>query len=170
MADAHEVLGIAKNASIAEIRRAHRELARRWHPDRFAEGPERMWAEHKMMEINQAFEEALKQAVHCEGLNEATPEYEQLEDVKKLLDLGQLSAARQALMRVATRSAEWNYLFGAVLLRLGEIEKAVLYFGIAMRQRPDNAQYQTAYMSAEAIRDKGKLGSKLRQWLKLGRD
>lgn len=157
MADAFETLGIDKNASVGDIRRAHRSLARRWHPDRFQEGPERMWAERRMTEINIAFEDALKQAVRVEGLNEATPESEQLEDVKKLLTLGQLSAARQALMRIATRSAEWNYLFGAVLMRLGEIEKAVLYFGIATRQRPENAQYQTAFLSAEAIRDKTRL-------------
>lgn len=168
MATAHEVLGVDKNASVTEIRRAHRELARRWHPDRFAPGPERMWAENRMTEINQAFEEVLKQASRSEGLNETTPEHEQLEDVRKLLGLGQLSAARQALMRIATRSAEWNYLFGAVLLRLGEIEKAVLYFGIATRQRPDNPQYQTAYLSAESMRDRSRLRPRLKRWLKGG--
>ncbi len=59
-------------------------------------------------------------------------------------------------MRVASRSAEWNYLFGAVLFRLGEIEKAVLYFGIATRQQPGNPQYQTAYESAEALRSRNR--------------
>lgn len=157
LADAYEVLGVDKDASAAEIRRAHRELARRWHPDRFQEGPERLWAESRMVEINLAFEDALRQVSKCDtGVNETTPECEQLEDVRKLLGLGQLNAARQALMRVATRSAEWNYLFGAVLFRLGEIEKAVLYFGIATRQRPGNPQYQTAYLSAEAVRNRGK--------------
>lgn len=169
MTDPYNVLGVSKNATVSEIRRAHRELARRWHPDRFAEGPERMWAEKRMTEINQAFGEVLKQVSRSEGLNETTPEREQLSDVRKLMELGQLSAARQALMRVATRSAEWNYLFGAVLLRLGELEKAVLYFGIAMRQRPENAEYQTAYLSAEAMRDRRKIGSKLKRWLKPGR-
>lgn len=161
MADAYDVLGVGRNASVNEIRSAHRTLARRWHPDRFQEGPERMWAEQKMMEINGAFEDALKQAARDGNFNETTPESEQLDDVRKLLTLGQLGAARQALMRIATRSAEWNYLFGAVLLRLGEIEKAVLYFGIASRQRPENAQYQTAYQSAEAIRDRGRLRPRL---------
>lgn len=156
MADCFDVLGIARGASAPDVRRAYRELARRWHPDRFAEGPERLWAESKMIQINLAYEEALSQCASCGKLDQISPENEQLEDVRKLLGLGQLSAARQALMRVATRSAEWNYLFGAVLFRLGEVEKAVLYFGIAARQQPGNAQYQTAYESAEALRTKNR--------------
>ena len=152
MADCFDVLGISRGASAQDVRRAYRELARRWHPDRFAEGPERLWAESKMIKINLAYEEALSQCASHGRLDQTSPENEQLEDVRKLLGLGQLSAARQALMRVATRSAEWNYLFGAVLFRLGEVEKAALYFGIATRQQPGNAQYQTAYESAEALR------------------
>lgn len=166
MADAFAVLGLDEKATELDVRRAHRELARRWHPDRFSEGPERLWAESKMIEINLAYEDALRQCRQGDGsLNQSTPESEQLDDVRKLLGLGQLSAARQALMRVATRSAEWNYLFGAVLLRLGEIEKAVLYFGIASRQRPGNAQYQSAYLSAEAIRNRNRLRPRLDRFL-----
>lgn len=156
MADCFAVLGIARGASVQDVRHAYRELARRWHPDRFAEGPERLWAESKMIQINLAYEEALSQCASHGKLDQLSPENEQLEDVRKLLGLGQLSAARQALMRVATRSAEWNYLFGAVLFRLGEVEKAVLYFGIATRQQPGNPQYQTAFESAEALRTRNR--------------
>lgn len=159
-----EVLGISKNATAAEIRQAYRQMARRWHPDRFADGPERLWAEQKMIEINVAYEQALSDnATRIDAINETTPESEQLSDIKKLMEVGQLSAARQALMRVAFRNAEWNYLFGAVLLRLGEYEKAVLYFGIASRQRPQNSQYRAAYLSAEAIRDRKKSPPLLRR-------
>ena len=52
MASAYEILGIEKNACEGEIRSAYRKMARRWHPDRFPEGPERMWAEQKMTTIN----------------------------------------------------------------------------------------------------------------------
>jgi len=156
MANAYEILGIAKNADEREIRRAYRDMARRWHPDRFPEGPERMWAEQKMTAINIAYHEAMEASVSSIDINAVTPEDEQFADARRLLEIGQVSAARQALMRIAARSAEWNYLFGAILLRQGEYEKAVLYFGIAARQKPHNQQYRAAYMSAEAIRDQKK--------------
>lgn len=152
-----EVLGIPKTAAADTIRQAYLQMVRRWHPDRFAEGPERMWAEQKMTEINVAYEQALNySASRSNVLSETGPEKEQLDDVRQLMAAGQLVAARHALMRVSFRSAEWNYLFGAVLLRLGEYEKAVLYFGIASRQCPKNNQYRTAYLSAEAMRNRHK--------------
>ena len=153
MASAYEILGVARSASESEIKRAYRDMARRWHPDRFPEGPERMWAEQKMTSINIAYNEALEACTGGVDLGAAGTEDEQFADARRLLEIGQVSAARQALMRIAARSAEWNYLFGATLLRQGEYEKAVLYFGIAARQKPQNQQYRAAYMSAEAIRN-----------------
>lgn len=167
MENPFDTLGISSNASEIEVRQAYRAMARRWHPDRFAEGPERLWAEQKMVQINLAYHEALvESAGRTPGQsNEMTPEDEQLEDIKKMIDIGQLSSARQALIRVATRSAEWNYLFGAVLLRLGEYEKAVLYFGIAARKQPNNLQYRAAYASAEVIRNQKNKKRPFSGWL-----
>ena len=154
MATAYEVLGIAKTATERQIRTAHRQLARRWHPDRFPDGPERLWAESKMVQINIAYEDALSACARHQTTGGPTPENDQFSDVRKLMDLNQLPAARRALMRIASRSAEWNYLFGAVLFRLGEIEKAKLYFSIATKQQPGDPQYNTAYLSALSMAEK----------------
>ena len=64
-----------------------------------------------------------------------------------LLTLGQLSAARQALLRIATRSAEWNYLFGAQMKRTAEYEKGILYLSVAANQSPDVEKYVNALKS-----------------------
>lgn len=53
--DAYKILDLPVTASRAQIREAYRALARRWHPDRFAEGPERDWAGERMAQINAAY-------------------------------------------------------------------------------------------------------------------
>lgn len=154
MKDAYETLGLHKTATDEEIRTAYRQLARRWHPDRFPAGPERMWAEEKMAEINEAHRAVLSGEAGRVTPAASASTTEQLNDVQKLLELGQNAAARAALQRMECRSAQWNYLFGSVLMRLGDYEKSVLYFGIAARLRPENPQYRAAFASAEAVRDR----------------
>ena len=51
--DYYKILGVARNASEEEIKRAFRHLARKWHPD---VNPGSKEAEEKFKEINEAFE------------------------------------------------------------------------------------------------------------------
>lgn len=51
--DYYEVLGIAKNASAEEIKKAYRKLAMKWHPDRNQGNKE---AEEKFKEASEAYE------------------------------------------------------------------------------------------------------------------
>lgn len=51
--DYYEVLGVAKNASNAELKKAYRSLAMKYHPDR---NPDDKEAEAKFKEINHAYE------------------------------------------------------------------------------------------------------------------
>lgn len=52
--DLYEVLGISKGASDAEIKKAYRKLARKYHPDLNRDNPKA--AEEKMKEVNAAYE------------------------------------------------------------------------------------------------------------------
>ncbi len=157
MENAFKQLGLESSATVNEIRIAYRNLARRWHPDRFEAGPERLWAEDRMIRINIAYEQALAHCATCsttsvmEGSYSDEIEGDLMRDVRELLKLNQLEAARQALMRANSRHAEWNYLFGAILMRKGEFDKAMIYFGIAAKQSPDNLQYKAALASIQII-------------------
>lgn len=51
--DFYDVLGVSKSASQDEIKKAYRELARKWHPDR---NPEDAEAEERFKEIQQAYD------------------------------------------------------------------------------------------------------------------
>ena len=54
--EALEVLGLAADATPAEIKAAHRDLVKVWHPDRFGSDARlRAKAEEKLKQINQAY-------------------------------------------------------------------------------------------------------------------
>ena len=146
--DAYKLLNLPPTATKAEIRAAYRELARRWHPDRFAEGPERDWANDKMAQINAAYRACLRGVV-------ASPDVEAdartLRRIEELIDGGQYPLARRMLMSIATRCAEWNYLFGAMLMKTRDTRKALIYLSVATHQQPENKKYARAFADAQRI-------------------
>lgn len=145
--DPFSLLNLTPLATKAEIRAAYRELARRWHPDRFMEGPERDWANEKMAEINAAYRACLNRP-QVRGVD-TDADGRALKRIEELIDGGQYPTARRMLMNVGTRCAEWNYLFGALLLKIADVKKALIYLSVAAHQQPSNRKYALALQEAQ---------------------
>ena len=54
MTDPYKVLGISRDATDTEVKNAYRILARKYHPDRYADNPLSDLAKEKMQEILKA--------------------------------------------------------------------------------------------------------------------
>ncbi|HET8929806.1 MAG TPA: J domain-containing protein [Acidimicrobiales bacterium] len=59
LTDPYEVLGLFPGATLDQVKKAHRKLAKQYHPDRFMSAPdaERHRAELKMVQVNGAYAE-----------------------------------------------------------------------------------------------------------------
>ena len=60
MNDPYKVLGVSSTATDEEIKTAYRNLAKKYHPDNYADSPLSDLASEKMKEINEAYDEIVK--------------------------------------------------------------------------------------------------------------
>ena len=61
MKDPYQVLGVNPNATDEEVKKAYRELAKKYHPDTYVGNPLADLAAEKMKEINEAYDTITKQ-------------------------------------------------------------------------------------------------------------
>lgn len=61
MRDPYEVLGISRNTTEEEIKKAYKALSRKYHPDANINNPHKEEAEEKFKEIQQAYQQIMKE-------------------------------------------------------------------------------------------------------------
>lgn len=155
MKDPYSVLGISKNATDEEVKSAYRELARKYHPDNYADNPLSDLAGEKMKEINDAYDAIMNSRRSGRGKNTSsgynTSGTTSFPEVRSLIEQGRLEQAQEVLDGVPpqSRDAEWYFLNGTVLYRRGWFDQAFTSFATACRMDPSNAEYRNALNRAQ---------------------
>lgn len=144
--DPYSVLGIQPTATDEEVKKAYRELAKKYHPDHYADSPMADLAQEKMQKINEAYD-AIMNARRGGGSSAAgSSRTSNFPDIRTLILQGRLEEAQELLDGVTPerRDAEWYFLNGSVQYRRGWFDNAFTSFSTACRMDPGNAEYREA--------------------------
>ncbi len=155
MKDPYEVLGVPHGASEEEIKKAYRDLARKYHPDNYANNPLADLAQEKMKEINEAYDTLMKggpvpnsssSSSYSSGSSGSSGGA--FGQVRELIRQGRIDMAESMLDGIATHNAEWYYLRGVIAQRRGWMDEAAQNFRIAVNMDPQNYEYRNAANAA----------------------
>lgn len=147
MKDPYSILGVSRDASEEEVKNAYRELARKYHPDNYADNPLSDLAEDKMQEINEAYDQIINNMnKHKRSSEEKYSGSSEFADIRDMISAGKLEEAQELLdgIPVASRTAEWYFLNGSVMYRRGWFDGAYTSFTTACRMDPTNPEYREA--------------------------
>lgn len=158
MNDPYSILGVSPNASDDEIKKAYRELARKYHPDNYHDNPLADLAQEKMKEINEAYDFITKTRSGGTGswgggAKSSGGAYNPgtggsgtgiFAEVRTAINMGDLARAESILSSSSNRNAEWHFLMGSVCYRKGWLDEARRYYQTALGMEPNNPEYRQA--------------------------
>lgn len=156
MRNPYEILGIREGASVEEIRKAYKELVRKYHPDQYRNNPLSDLAEEKLKEINEAYDYLMKKMESGRGSsgrqqeearygnNRENTDRGLYDQVRIYVNMGNTAAAEEILNRISFRGGEWYYLRGLIFMRRGWYNEAVTCLKTAVDMEPTNFEFRDA--------------------------
>lgn len=149
--DPYKILGVKPTDSDDTIKEAYRKLARKYHPDKYADGDLKELAEEKMKEVNAAYEEIqkMRQGGSSGGYNRGNSSNSSgynYANIRRNINTGNVGAAEAELnsINMGDRGAEWHYLMGCVLIKKGYYVDAQRMINTACNMDPTNSEYRAA--------------------------
>ncbi len=148
--DPYKVLGVDPTASDDDVKKAYRKLARKYHPDKYADSDLKELAEEKMKEVNYAYEQI--QQMRSGGSTSSNQSNNSgnysggynYANIRRNINTGNIGAAEAELNSVdqGDRAAEWHYLMGCVLIKKGYYVDAQNMINTACNMDPSNSEYR----------------------------
>ncbi len=162
-----EILGISLSADEQTVRTAYRQKVKDCHPDKYQDAAEQKAAQERLIELNLAYEEALKAASqHRVGFNLISQE-EAKHFALRLIDQGNLESALRQLNRADSKDDGWYYLQGNILMGLRQYDSAHQSFREAVRRDPENRVYREGALNAAlAMKKSQQIGSRVQGWVR----
>ena len=141
MLDPYSVLGVPRNASDDEIKKAYRKLSRKYHPDANINNPNKDQAEEKFKEVQQAYEQIMKEREYGSSSqngyggygnyggfgnygNAGSSAYQDEESMRRraasnYVQSGHFQEAMNVLDSLGQKNGEWYYLAAMANMGMG---------------------------------------------------
>lgn len=150
----YEVLGVSENADEETIKKAYKELVKKYHPDKYVNNPLADLAAEKMKEINKAYDMLTKKNTGSHtgnsgnsgnysrygnygGYTNVKPSFAM---VRQLISMRQTARAIMLLQQLP-KTAEWYYLAGVADVQRGWYTQGIQNLEQAVRMEPGNTEY-----------------------------
>lgn len=162
MTDPYSILGVRRDATDEEIKKAYRALSRKYHPDANINNPRKDEAEAHFKEVQQAYQQIMREREHgteydsgygpfrgfgAQYRQAGTGNSESEDDLHlraaaNYINSGHFREALNLLGNIPTRNAKWYYYSALANSGVGNNVAALQHAREALRLEPDNFQYQ----------------------------
>lgn len=144
----YKVLEVSPSASNDEIKKAYRELSRKYHPDSYVNNPLSGLAEEKFKEVQEAYDQIMKERENGYGSGGTTSYSSNTEEenVHLTAAYNYLSARRYqealtVLSGISNRTARWYYYSAVANAGIGNNLMASEHARQAVNMEPSNIEY-----------------------------
>lgn len=162
----YDVLGVSQNASDDDIKKAYRDLTRKYHPDANVNNPLADLAEEKFKEVQEAYDVIMKEREQGGGYagygsgsssggygygyggsaggyqQSSGPQNAEMQAAVNYINSRRYQEAVNLLNRMPQRDAQWYYLSAAANMGMGNNVLAKDHAGQAVNLDPNNPQYR----------------------------
>ena len=167
--DPYQVLGVSRDASDDEVKKAYRNLSRKYHPDANINNPNKAQAEEMFKKVQAAYDQIMKErqygghgtagsqygpgSSHYGGYSGGfggfggfgasdREEEPRMQAARNFINSGHYQEACNVLNSIQERNARWYYYSAIANSGIGNQINALEYARKAVQMEPGNAEYR----------------------------
>lgn len=156
MYDPYEVLGVSPSASDDEVKKAYRQLSRKYHPDANINNPNKEAAEEKFKQVQQAYDQIMKMRENGGGYysyqqtnTNSGAQSMHMQAARNYINARHYDEALNVLASVSVHNAEWYFLSGVANYGKGNNIQGMDYIKQAVDMEPGNIEYQSTWQQIQ---------------------